>query len=202
MKTKQGAIAMSAIKTKDVPTNHGDGYLTKAAGFMKGHKLLHRLIAEKALGKPLPQSAVVHHIDGNRANNRNDNLVICQDNAHHQLLHRRARALKECGHADWRRCYFCKTWDDPKNLYIPPGTGAVEHRQCGRKYRSEYLRNKRIEAGNPVGPVATVLNESDVLEIRAKYEAGGYTYKQLGGEYNIGPSQAGRIINRTSWTNI
>ena len=49
---------------------------------------IHRLRAEKALGKLLPQGAVVHH-------HTQEQLVICQDDPYHHYLHRRARALSE-----------------------------------------------------------------------------------------------------------
>jgi len=47
-----------------------------------------RWIARKALGKSLPKGAIVHHIDGNPANNRNDNLLVC-NRSYHLLLHQR-----------------------------------------------------------------------------------------------------------------
>ena len=73
----------------------------------------HTVVAEKVLGRPLPSRAVVHHVDENRGNNNPSNLVICQDFAYHNFLHKRLRALRACGHKNWQRCYFCKTWKAP-----------------------------------------------------------------------------------------
>lgn len=52
----------------------------------------HILIAEKALGKPLPPKAVVHHISGIPDDNYGwMKLVICPDQAYHLLVHRLMR---------------------------------------------------------------------------------------------------------------
>jgi HNH endonuclease len=58
-----------------------------------GYVMEHTLVAERALGHYLPTGAVVHHVDGNKWNNTPTNLVICQDQAYHVLLHKRQRAL-------------------------------------------------------------------------------------------------------------
>ena len=76
----------------------------------------HIVVAEKALGRQLPKGAVVHHVNEIRHDNRPSNLVICPNNAYHQLLHQRMRAKKICGHANWLLCYLCKKYDDPKNI--------------------------------------------------------------------------------------
>lgn len=51
-------------------------------------------IALKALGKPLPFNACIHHVNGKHWDNRNCNLVICENNAYHMLLHSRTAWLR------------------------------------------------------------------------------------------------------------
>jgi hypothetical protein len=73
-----------------------------------GYALEHVLIAERALGRPLPIGAEVHHADEDSLNNANQNLVICQDRAYHKLLHVRMRVVKAGGNPDTQRiCSSC-----------------------------------------------------------------------------------------------
>lgn len=84
----------------------------------RGYVREHVMIAEAALGKPLPAQAVVHHIDTNPSNNKNTNLVICEDQAYHRLLHQRTDAMRACGNPDWRACLFCGRYEDPATMAI------------------------------------------------------------------------------------
>jgi hypothetical protein len=99
---------------------------------------LHTIIAEKAFGGPLPAGAVVHHLDENSHNNNPTNLVICPDQAYHMLIHRRARALRESGNANWLRCQFCKRHDDPASITWNSASSSGHHKAC----RSEYLKKQ------------------------------------------------------------
>lgn len=113
---------------------------------MRGYVLAHVLIAEKALGKPLPPAAVVHHHNGDKADNDTPgNLVICQDNGYHMLLERRGRALKACGHASWRKCKYCKRYDAPDKLIIKGH--QIFHQNCRNEYQNN--RNKKIMLNLP-----------------------------------------------------
>jgi hypothetical protein len=100
-----------------------------------GRLLQHRLVAERVLGRPLPPDAVVHHVDGDRANNAPSNLVVCPSEKYHQLLHIRARALEACGHADWLKCQFCKEYSPPGEVYHREGRGGY-HPACRRGRRA------------------------------------------------------------------
>lgn len=106
----------SAVKKRGA---NGTGHVNKVGRtilVVNGKKrLLHVLIAERALGGPLPPGVEVHHIDEDKKNNEPSNLVICPDAAYHKLLHQRQRAFNACGHYDWRKCQFCQKYDDPKN---------------------------------------------------------------------------------------
>lgn len=88
---------------------HGEyrGYPGRSIDGVK--KGLHVLVAERAIGKPLPPGAEVHHVNGVKSDSRNANLVICQDSAYHHLLHKRARILKAGGDPNTQRiCSYCQ----------------------------------------------------------------------------------------------
>ena len=84
-----------------------------------GKVYLHRHVASLKLGRWLRKDEVVHHIDGNKENNRPSNLEAMTNSAHGK----RHRPLLRMRH-----CKCCK------QLFKPP-TRSVKHcsRSCWRK---------------------------------------------------------------------
>jgi hypothetical protein len=113
----------------------------------------HIIVAERVFGKLLPPKAVIHHINERKDDNHPGNLVICENNAYHHVLHRRMRAMQESGHADWRKCPYCKTYDSPEKMTkkVSKVTSFSQHlhKSCFNKYRREqYAIKKEMEEIN------------------------------------------------------
>jgi hypothetical protein len=70
-----------------------DGYRIAPTG-----RLHHREVAASMLGRPLLQSEVVHHIDGNPSNNDPGNLIVfasqAEHAAHHAALRRQQKEVR------------------------------------------------------------------------------------------------------------
>lgn len=96
----------------------------------------HRLNAEKAVGKFLDLKHPVHH--------HNNELVICEDVFYHRLLHTRTDALRVCGNAKWRKCHFCKQYDDPNNLSITALSG-IYHKECNNDYYHKRKNERKCQ---------------------------------------------------------
>lgn len=105
----------------------------------------YRRWVEKIIGRLLPKGSVVHHVDENRLNNRNDNLVVCEDESYHRLLHRRMNALRVTGNPNSRFCPYCKRWDDPSDaMYL--GDTQSWHKGCYNVMQR--LRRKETKCQN------------------------------------------------------
>lgn len=105
----------------------------------QGTKRVHVIRAERALGKPLPIGAEVHHADGSiRADAP---LVICQDKAYHRLLHARMRVVRAGGNPDTQAvCSRCGQPKDLSDFYV---------RKTVRPERSHWASAFRITTCKP-----------------------------------------------------
>lgn len=201
---------MSGIKAVDlvmVMRTHdaGRGYLRVTDAALE-YEYQHVVVAEMALGKKLPKGVVVHHIDENRSNNSGDNLVLCPDRKYHALLHTRADALKACGHAGWRKCSYCQTYDAPKNLRIDYDeggcrVGAIRHIECENAFRRASRARKRRPPKPPLrGELnsAAKLTTQKAAEIRGLLSI-GWTQTQCASRYGVSPTLVRRVALGKSW---
>lgn len=75
---------------KNARTTDQYGYVTINNGAHKRRRYEHRVIAERALGRPLRPGECVHHVNLDKTDNRPGNLVICTQSYHVWLHHRMA----------------------------------------------------------------------------------------------------------------
>lgn len=99
----RGALLRSGIELRRVGARNGsanhqfkggtvtydNGYVSVRGARKAPHQ--HRLIAEQAIGRKLRSTEVVHHINGDKTDNRNSNLLVCSQ-SYHAELHARIKA--------------------------------------------------------------------------------------------------------------
>lgn len=124
----------SRMRGTGTVTTHG--YVAVASSGKKRQE--HRIIAERAIGKQLPIGTEVHHVNGDRADNRGENLVVCPDRAYHKLLHVRQEALNACLNPRFRKCPFCKTYSDPDLMSKSKHGRHYYHAACRTKYNRSH----------------------------------------------------------------
>lgn len=110
---------------------------------------IHVVVATAALGRPLPKGAVVHHVDGNGHNNVPWNLVICNDQGYHLLLHSRAVVVRAGGNPNEQQfCRGCQKPQDFSNFHARGGESVSRRQsQCKACVRARVQRREARRKG-------------------------------------------------------
>lgn len=107
-----------------------DGYLRVTQGDRQ--ILIHRFIMEKYLGRPLTKQEDVHHRNGDRQDNRLQNLELLSHGKHSTITHTKDKSD--------RLCYQCrkKTRLNPNTGGEMWYTGKAKKWMCDTCYKREY----------------------------------------------------------------
>ena len=119
---------------------------------------VHVIEAENKLGRPLDNTEVVHHIDGNKLNNSHDNLIVFKTKSDHTAFHRNGCNLKlivqmENGAYKYvgksnKTCPICSGVKDKKAIMCT-NCRKVEKQRNSRMPKAEVLKNQLIaSSGN------------------------------------------------------
>lgn len=87
-------------------TKRPDGRIMISQGRNKRPVFLHRIVAEKMIGRKLKSNEVVHHKDGNPSNNDPSNLEICDSQGQHNNKH--VTTYRDSTHKQCSRCLATK----------------------------------------------------------------------------------------------
>ncbi|MDD5064961.1 MAG: HNH endonuclease [Phycisphaerae bacterium] len=148
--------------------------------------LEHRYIVEKHMGRKLKNYEIVHHINGNKTDNRVENLKIVTRSTH-QKEH--AESVSE------RACIICgKEYSKPSYTSI---SQWKIRKTCSAKCRNK-LHSLMFSGEKQVN---SKLKEADVIEIR-KAHKNGVSLRKLSQKYGVSSTTIQHIVKRKIWKNV
>lgn len=148
----------------------GDGYILQYAPWHPfarkgGFVYQHRLVAEQKLGRLLRPGEVVHHIDGDKANNDPENLQVFPSNIEHMRLHLPGREYPQ----EWRD-KLSKARKGKKLRPRSPQHREALSKSLRGKAKSAEHRRKLSEAakGRKLGPRSPEVIEKVASKLRGQ----------------------------------
>lgn len=117
-------------------------------------KLLHRHLMEQHIGRPLDQSEHVHHINGDRYDNRIENLQLVDGSKHlaehgeERLIHPRQKSCEVCG-----------------SEFTPKPAKRKRQRTCGNADCANKLRSISERLTKAKTPLAAALVRANLPEM-------------------------------------
>jgi uncharacterized protein (DUF1330 family) len=105
----------------------------------RGYVYEHIVVAEKYLGRHLLKNEVVHHLDGSRDNNRNENLLVLLRDQHaklHQWLDGNKYNEKDQQSKTIKRCTICGNTLQEKQKYFCSVACYIENKNINHPSKS------------------------------------------------------------------
>lgn len=86
-------------------TINGDGYvLIRSKAKNRRYEYEHRVVMEKHLGRKLKKNERVHHVDGNKLNNKIKNLMLFKNHSDHiKMEHAEGKYKNQKGRTAWNK---------------------------------------------------------------------------------------------------
>lgn len=149
----------------------------------EGYVYEHIFVAEERLGRSLRDDEVTHHLDGNRSNNRSENIITLLRSQHmklHSWLDKGAPFLKENG---------CNGMNSGKSVVFKPCCKicgiTLQHRQ--KLYCSEkcYIIGKRSVLCPPKEQLEKDINSMSYCAIGRKYGVSDNAVRKWARKYGI-----------------
>lgn len=154
-----------------------------------GRVFEHRWVMEQHLGRKIHRTEHVHHMNGNRTDNRIENLQLVDASIHNRLHEPRIVTKAKSWAKGFDRCIECDTTSRP-------------HRArglCRDCYRRRYrVTGRTIKGSNH--PKAK-LTDDQVREIRARIKSGEYGTR-LAKEFGVTNGLIYMIKNGRIWTHL
>ena len=110
----------------------------------KDGKHIHRSKGEAAARRPLTSKECVHHVDLDKHNNENSNLVVCPSQSYHLLLHSRTRVLDLGGDPNTEKyCDYHKILHSRDVFSTRPSSYDGLHNMC-REATNQYRKERGL----------------------------------------------------------